>query len=62
MLQRIREVMGYNQTKDAFNGICEMDEIYVGGKADNRHLDRRIKAKGVYEKSVYLVCWKEAVA
>ncbi len=34
--------------------IVEIDEAYLGGKAENKHMKDRIKAKGVYEKTIAL--------
>lgn len=50
LLQRIREVM--QDDNDFFNGTCEIDETYIGGKAENKHLHARVKAKGIYKKAV----------
>lgn len=49
MLQRIRKCFDYRNVL-IMDEIVEMDETYMGGKAGNMHYDKRIKAKGVYEK------------
>ena len=35
-------------------GIVEIDETYIGGKAENMHLSKRIGAKGVFEKLIVM--------
>lgn len=50
MLSRIREVM--NEMQDLLSGAIEVDECYIGGKAENKHMQDRIKAKGVYDKTI----------
>ncbi|ETO91251.1 MAG: hypothetical protein P857_745 [Candidatus Xenolissoclinum pacificiensis L6] len=32
--------------------IIEIDETYLGGKATNKHIDKRIVAKGVFKKDI----------
>ena len=54
MLQRIREVMDDSGNNGKFSGTCEVDETYIGGKAQNMHMSKRIKANGVYDKSVIM--------
>lgn len=54
MLQRIREVMDDSGSNGKFTGTCEIDETHVGGKAQNMHMSKRIKANGVFEKSVVM--------
>jgi transposase-like protein len=44
MLQKIREAMG-NDDNDSEGGFVEVDECYIGGKAENKHMYERIKAK-----------------
>lgn len=57
MLHKIREAMG-NRKKDDdddfMGGIIEIDEVYLGGKAENKHMSERIKAKGKFKKDVIL--------
>jgi transposase-like protein len=57
MLQQIRKAMG-NKKKDDdddyMTGIIEIDETYVGGKSENKHMSKRIAAKGIFQKSVIL--------
>jgi transposase-like protein len=51
MLKKIREAMG-NDDDDmsGLKGIVECDEVYLGGRAENKHMNARIKAKGIFEK------------
>ena len=43
MLQRIRACFGIeNDLDDKFEGICEADETFVGGKNKNRHKDKKV--------------------
>ncbi len=51
MLHRIRTVMEGGED-DMLGGVVEVDEAYFGGKAENKHMKDRIKAKGVYEKTI----------
>lgn len=39
---RIRKMLG-NNAPELLEGICEVDETYIGGKAKNQHLSKRIK-------------------
>lgn len=32
-------------------GIVEMDETYIGGKAENMHMKKRVNARGIFPKS-----------
>ncbi len=44
MLQRLRLAMQYGSIEkhsDKFDGVVEIDETYIGGKARNMHADRR---------------------
>lgn len=61
MLRQIRIAMGNKKTKkkqddndddDFMNTIIEIDETYLGGKAENKHMSERVAAKGIFEKSV----------
>ena len=53
MLHKIREAMG-NRKKDDdddfMDRIIEMDETYLGGKAENKHMNERISTKGKFKK------------
>jgi len=40
MLHRIREMVR-DKYPERFSGICEMDEVYLGGKIENWHKDKR---------------------
>lgn len=43
LLQRIRACFGIeNSTEEKFEGICEADETFVGGKNKNRHKDKKV--------------------
>lgn len=57
MLRQIRLAMGNKKKKDDddddfMNTVIEMDETYIGGKAENKHMSERVAAKGIFEKSV----------
>ena len=59
MLHKIREAMGNRKDDDDDNdgfmsNIIEIDEVYLGGKAENKHMSERIKAKGKFKKDVVL--------
>lgn len=51
MLQRLRFVQDKNFFNDKFDGTTEMDETYVGGKAENKHMHERIALKGKQDKT-----------
>ena len=56
MLHQIRKAMG-NKKKDNddfMSNIIEIDEAYLGGKAENKHMSARIRAKGKFKKNVIL--------
>lgn len=43
LLHRIRAAFGIeNSVEEAFDGICEADETFVGGKNQNRHRDKKV--------------------
>jgi transposase-like protein/transposase len=56
MLHKIREAMGNknNDDDDFMNSIIEIDEAYLGGKAENKHMSERVKAKGKFKKDIVL--------
>ncbi len=59
MLRQIRLAMGNKKKKDDddddfMNTIIEIDETYLGGKAENKHMSERIAAKGIFEKNIVL--------
>jgi transposase-like protein len=61
MLRQIRLAMGNKKKKDDeddnddfMNTIIEIDETYLGGKAENKHLTERIFAKGIFKKNIVL--------
>ncbi len=61
MLRQIRLAMGNKKKKkdddddnDFMNTIIEIDETYLGGKAENKHMSERIAAKGIFEKNIVL--------
>ena len=56
MLHQIRKAMG-NKKKDNddfMSNIIEIDEAYLGGKAENKHMSERIRAKEKFKKNVIL--------
>ena len=53
MLQKIRQ--GFiNEKQPPLDGIIEIDETYIGGKEDNKHMKDRIKNKNIERKSIIL--------
>jgi len=59
MLRQIRLAMGNKKKKDDHDDdfmqtVIEIDETYLGGKAENKHMSERVTAKGVFEKMVVL--------
>ncbi len=50
----LRPLMILGIISGAFNytGNTEVDELYLSGKAENKHMSKRVKAKGVYNKAV----------
>ena len=64
MLRQIRLAMGNKKKKsdkkdddhddDFMQTIIEIDETYLGGKAENKHMSERIAAKGIFEKNIVL--------
>ena len=34
--------------------IIEIDEVYLGGKAENKHMNERVEAKGKFKKDIIL--------
>ena len=64
MLRQIRLAMGNKKKKgdkkdddhddDFMQTIIEIDETYLGGKAENKHMSERVAAKGIFEKMIVL--------
>ncbi len=57
MLQKIREAMKNeddDNDKGMLSGLVEVDECYIGGSAENKHMLERIKARGIFEKMIVL--------
>ncbi len=58
MLHKIRQAMGNKKNNDDddnfMNSIIEIDETYLGGKAENKHMNEKIKAKGKFKKDIAL--------
>jgi transposase-like protein len=52
MLQRLRHAS--RDRNENFKGTCEIDETYIGGKAENMHLNKRVEAKGIFKKSIIM--------
>lgn len=56
MLHQISKAMG-NKKKDNddfMNDIIEIDKVYLGGKAENKHISERIRAKRKFKKDIIL--------
>lgn len=52
MMKRIRKAMEESdKNKDLFNSITEIDEMYIGGKANNKHMSKRIELKGKHTQT-----------
>ena len=49
MLQRIRNCF---ENHKELSGIIEIDETYLGCKAENMHMNKRIEKKGIYKKNI----------
>ncbi len=59
MLRQIRLAMGNKKKKDDddddfMQTVIEIDETYLGGKAENKHMSKRVAAKGIFEKNIVL--------
>lgn len=64
MLRQIRLAMGNKKKKgdkkdddhddDFMQTVIEIDETYLGGKAENKHMSERVAAKGIFEKNIVL--------
>ncbi len=54
ILHRIRNASNTNFFQEPLKNEVEIDEAYFGGKAENMHMSKRIKAKGVYKKTAVL--------
>lgn len=50
---RIREMLS-NNAPELLEGICEVDECYIGGKESNKHLSKRTVKGGVSKKTMVL--------
>jgi transposase-like protein len=53
VLQRLREV-GKDFFNDVFEGTNEIDEVYLGGKSENKHMKERINLKQKNTKQTIL--------
>lgn len=51
MMKRIRKAMDDDKNKDLFNSIIEIDEMYIGTKAKNLHMNKRIELKGKHNQT-----------
>lgn len=54
---RIRAAFNLSEEKEQFDGICEADETFVGGKNKNRHKNKKVAAcqgRSFKDKSVVL--------
>jgi transposase-like protein len=49
MLQRLRTIFGNDQTEQLSN-IVEADEVYLGGKSNWKHADKKTKGTGYQDK------------
>ncbi len=54
ILHRIRNASNTNFFQEPLKNEVEIDEAYFGGKAENMHMSKRIRAKGVYKKTAVL--------
>ena len=54
MLQRIRNASNTSFFNEPLKNEIEIDEAYFGGKAENMHMSKRVKAKGIYKKTAVL--------
>ena len=52
MLHRLRVACGNDM--DALRGIVEVDEVYLGGKDENRHENKKLHEKGKAERQIVL--------
>jgi len=43
MLHRIRTALGLHQSDDKLDGVCEVDETYIGGLEKNKHFNKKTK-------------------
>src|SRR5215207_4605942 len=50
---RIRVMLG-NNAPELLDGICEVDETYVGGSVSNKHVSKRAALKGLDNKTMVL--------
>ena len=68
LLQRIREALGRNDDdtnggtgdgQDFLKGIVEIDEVYLGGKNENRHESRQLSPEKVHGLKTVVVGMRE---
>lgn len=45
---------GSDKDEALLSGFVEVDECYIGGRTENKHMHERIRAKGIFEKMIIL--------